>query len=338
MPIPSYMTIVEKLFTELNVLLNDYVFHGYNALVAYLKVPLGLAMVLYIVLMGLSITQGWMKLSMGNLVKSSLKLGAIYLAIMNWGWFNHTVVGLISSGAGQIGDVLVNATPLPLPHSTGGGIYGAMQSVLIEFTQIGTWVWDRGSSHAFGPRFNALLIWGFGYALIMVALFELILAKIMLAVLFAIAPLFVGFTLFKPTQGFFDRWLGACVGFGLLTIFVSSMLTIALCFAQWAIAGTFADHAEHLSLVGFVPVMIVGFMGIGIILKAAQLAQSIGSAVTTSSGSSLLAGTIGGAVGSALSTVKMPVSAVGEVNSATSAMNAIRKNLIKPRSQHDKVG
>ncbi len=208
MPIPSYMTIVEKLFTELDILLSDYVFHGYNALVAYLKVPLSLAMVLYIVLMGLSITQGWIKLSMGNLVKSSCKLAVIYLAIMNWGWFNHTVVGLISTGAGQLGDVLVNATPVPIPHFTGGGINGAMQSVLIEFTQIGTWVWNRGSWHNLAPCFNALLIWGFGFALIMVAMFELILAKIMLAVLFATAPLFVGFTLFKPTQGFFDRWLG----------------------------------------------------------------------------------------------------------------------------------
>ncbi len=66
MSIVSYMTIVEQLFTELDVLLNNYVFHAYNALAGYLRAPLGLAIVLYIVLMGLSITQGWVKLSMGK--------------------------------------------------------------------------------------------------------------------------------------------------------------------------------------------------------------------------------------------------------------------------------
>ena len=273
MVIPTYMTIIDKLFTELDVLLSNYVFDAYNALAGYLKAPLGLAIVLYIVLMGLSITQGWVKLSMGNLVKSSIKLALVYMAAMNWGWFSQHVVELINKGSGQIGDVLISATPVPIPHFAGTGINGAMQSVLIEFTKIGVWVWNRGSWHALGPCFAAIVIWGFGYALILVAVFELVLAKIMLAVLFATAPLFVGFTLFKPTHGFFDRWLGACVGFGLLMIFVSSMLALALSISQWAIAGVYMDHATNLQIMGFVPVMIVGFIGVGIILKAAQLAR-----------------------------------------------------------------
>jgi type IV secretion system protein VirB6 len=340
MAIPSYMTIIEKLFTELDVLLNSYVFHAYHALAGFLKAPLGLAMVLYIVLMGLSITQGWVKLSMGNFVKSSVKLALIYTAAMNWGWFSHMVIHLINQGAGQIGDVLIDATPVPIPHFAGTGINGAMQSVLIEFAKIGAWVWDKGSWHNMGPCLTAILIWGFGYALILVAVFELVLAKIMLAVLFAVAPLFIGFTLFKPTHPFFDRWLGACVGFGLLMIFVSSMLALALSIAQWAIAGTYVAHAANLSLVGFVPVMIVGFMGVGIILKAAQLAQAIGGTITTTSGSLLLAGAIGGAVGNTINTFKMPVSglrsakdflggAKGQRSDGSAAMHAIRQNLMK---------
>lgn len=338
--IPQYTTIIEQLFTELDALLNSYVFHGYSALAGYLKVPLGLAIVLYIVLMGLSISQGWIRLSMGALIKSSIKLAVVYTAAMNWGWFSHTVVDLISTGAGQIGDVLVDATPVSVPHFGGTGINGAMQSVLIEFTKIGNWTWDMGSFRRFGPCFDAILIWGFGYALIMVGVFELILAKIMLAVLFATAPLFVGFTIFKPTQSFFDRWLGACVGFGLLMVFVSSMLALALSITQWAIAGMYLQHVTNIAVTGFVPVMIVGFVGVGIIMKAAQLAQSIGGTVTTSSGSALIAGTIGGAVGgsmSALKTASSPLRNARQVFGAirpggtmeTSLMNAIRKNLTK---------
>lgn len=334
MSIPTYMTIIEQLFTELDVLLNNYVFHSYSAMAAYLKAPLALAIVFYIALMGWSITQGLVKLSMGNLIKSSVKLALIYTAAMNWGWFSHYVVDLINTGSGQIGDILIGATPVPLPHLAGTGINGAMQSVLIEFTKIGAWVWGVGSWHNMGPYFTSILIWGFGYALILVAVFELVLAKIMLAVLFATAPLFIGFALFKPTHSFFDRWLGACVGFGLLMIFVSSMLALSLSIAQWSIAGTYLDHASGMSLVGFVPIMIVGFIGVGIILKAAQLAQSIGGTVTTTSGSSLIAGTIGGAVGSTLTTLKIPTSATGAAKTLFGSMkgakmDSIRKNLIK---------
>ena len=324
--LPAYLTIIERLFTELDLLLNNFVFNGYSALANYLKTPLGLSMVLYIILMGLSISQGWVKLAMGNLVKASIKLAFIYMAAMNWGWFSHTVVDSLNKGVGEIGSVLVSATPVPIPHFAGEGINGAMQSVLIEFTDIGNWIWNRGAWNNISPCFTAVLIWGFGYALILVAIFELVLAKIMLAILFSTAPLFISFTLFKTTHGFFDRWFGACVGFTLLMIFVSSMLALALSISQWAIADIYLSHAINVSLVGFVPVMIVGFIGVGILLKASHLAQSIGGNVSTASGSALLAGTVGGAVGSALTTLKMPVPALG---AAKNFMNAIRRTLNK---------
>ena len=324
--LPAYLTIIERLFTELDLLLNNFVFNGYSALANYLKTPLGLFIGLYIILMGLSISQGWVKLAMGNLVKASIKLAFIYMAAMNWGWFSHNVVDSLNKGVGEIGRVLVSATPVPIPHFAGEGINGAMQSVLIEFTDIGNWIWSRGAWNNISPCFTAVLIWGFGYALILVAIFELVLAKIMLAILFSTAPLFISFTLFRTTHGFFDRWLGACVGFALLMIFVSSMLALALSISQCAIADIYLSRAISVSLFVFVPIMIVGFIGVGILLKASHLAQSIGGSVSTASGSALLAGTVGGAVGSALTTLKMPVPALG---AAKNFMNAIRRTLNK---------
>ena len=267
MAITFYYTIIERLFTELDLLLNNFVFNGYSALANYLKTPLGLAIMLYIILMGLSISQGWVKLAMGNLVKSVQKLGLIYIAAMNWCWFSFYVVDLLNKGAGEIGSVLVAATPIPIPHFAGEGINGAMQSVFIEITEIGSWIWNQGAWNNMSPRFTGALILVFGYTLILVALFELVLAKIMLAILFATAPLFISFTLFKPTHGFFDRWLGACVGFALLMIFISSMLALDLSLIQWSIAGMYASHATNIDLVGFVPVMIVGFIGSGHSIK-----------------------------------------------------------------------
>ena len=345
MIIPTYMTIIVELFKELQLLLNHFVYDAYTALVSYLKVPLGLAVVLYISLLGVSISQGWVKLSMSNLTKSAVKIGLIYLAAMNWGWFSHYVMALFNQGASQLGAVLMEATPIPLPHFAGEGIEGAMQSVLIEFVKIGAWLWAMSSWHSFSPCFTAILIWGFGFAMILVAIFELVLAKIMLAILFATAPLFIAFTLFKPTHGFFDRWLGACVGFSLLTIFVSSILVLTLSICQWAVGETYLNHAAGISLVGFIPVMVVGSLGIGITLKAAHLAQSIGGTVTTSSGSALLAGIVGGAI----STLKIPVRGGESLKDLLksksdprnagqerllpvgSSMTAIRNNLTKTR-------
>ncbi len=329
MAIPFYYTIIERLFTELDLLLNNFVFNGYSALANYLKTPLGLAIIVYFILMGLSMMQGWIQLSIPNLVKSITKIALIYTAAMNWSWFSFYVVDLLNKGAGEIGSVLVAATPIPIPHFAGEGINGAMQSVSIEITEIGSWIWSQGAWNNMSPCFTGALIWVFGYTLILVALFELVLAKIMLAILFSTAPLFISFTLFKTTQGFFDRWLGACVGFALLMIFISSMLALALSLIQWSIAGMYASHAANIDLVGFVPVMIVGFIGVGILLKSAHLAQSIGGCVSITSGSALLIGFK--LINSAFKPVKKLIDNIIPKRFNPAKMNAIRNTLIRGR-------
>ncbi|MDF1796455.1 MAG: type IV secretion system protein [Coxiellaceae bacterium] len=274
-----YSNVIEGFYTELHLLLVDYVFDAYGALAAYIKVPLGLAITLYICLLGIAITQGWIKSSFTGFGKLSLKIAFIYLAAINWAWFSQNVMALICQGAGHIGAVLTSATPMPMPHTSGEGINAAMQLLLNELTTIGFVLWKKGSWHTLAPIFSALLVWGFGYAILLVSLFELVLAKIMMAVLFATAPVFVSFTLFKPTQGFFERWLGACVGYALVLIFVAAMLGLVLTIAQWVLEQAYLHHMNKTILVSFIPMMLVGFVGVGLILKSAQLAQAIGGTV-----------------------------------------------------------
>lgn len=299
----TFYTVILQFFTELDLILKNYVYNGYGALASYMKAPLASAVVLYIAIMGLSVMQGWIEMSMRHFVKSMLKISLIYFFAMQWDVFSDWIVNGLEQTAGEIGTVLISATPIPLPHFGGEGINGAIQSVLIEVTKIGAWTWNTGSWHNMGPCFTALLIWGFGYVMLMIGIFEIVLAKLMLALLFTLAPLFITFTLFKPTHGFFDRWVGAIVGFALLIIFTSAILGLALNIMQWAIGGMYLDQATHVNLVSFIPVMIVGCIGIGILLRAAHLAQAIGGTITTSSGSALLAGTVGGIVGGAMSSL-----------------------------------
>lgn len=324
MSIPIYAYVIEKFFTEvLDPILKLYVYDGYTALANHLRVPLGAAVILFITILGLSIMQGWAKLSLGNFVKIALKLGLIYTFAMHWAIFSQYIVAGIEGSAGHIGDWLIQATPIPIPQFAGTHINGALQSVLIEITKIGTWVWRSGGSFNLGPYVTAILIFAFGYAMLLVAIFEIVLAKIMLAILFTTAPLFIAFTLFKPTHGYFDRWLGLIAGYAFLLIFISAVLALVLNFAQWAIGDMYLNPPADFSLVSFVPAMMVCFIGIGIMLKVAQLAQSIGGAVTTTSGSELLAGTLGGVVGAGLSTAGMGKSILSSVGGVSGGINKL---------------
>jgi len=240
---------------------------------------------------------GWVKISMGNFVKATFKVALIYVAVTQWSWVSEYFVGLVNQVVGGVGDALVTASPVHIPGM--GGIDGAMQEILIQFTKLGSTIFSGGGLSNWGAYFEGMVVWGFGYVLIGVGLFEIILAKVMLAVLFVFTPLIVILCFFKPLQGTFDRWLGAIVGFALLQLFVTATLSLGLSLSYWWLAAHQIASAAHIGNYGTLPIIIIGMICIGFILKAAQLAQNLGGVVSTSAASAMVGGMVGGFMGSA---------------------------------------
>lgn len=295
-----YNTIIAQLFTELDALTHAYVFNGYKAMSHALALPLFSAGVIAISLLGLSISMGWVKGSLQNLTKLVIKISLVYAFTMNWGVFSQYVYTVMTEAGGELGQQLIQATPLPIPIVGGTGINGALQFAFNEFIQLGHLAWSEGSIglHTnIQPYIGAVIILASGIGMVLVGLFELALAKIMTALLLATAPLFIGFTLFKPTQTFFDRWLGSVVGFALLPVFVSAMIALSLAMSQLALAGAFAKKALNIDGMDvYIVSATVGLLGMFVIQRAASLAQSIGGSVSTSGVGGFVAGAVMGAM------------------------------------------
>lgn len=301
--IPIYTNIVVRILTEIDMLLNNYVYNGYSALSDYMRIPLGVVAAIYIAILGYGVMMGWVSLKMSNFVKAVLKIGFIYMAVTEWGWVSQNFVGFINNAIGGLGDALISASPIHIPGAD--GINGAMQIVLIQFTKIGAVVFQTGGFTNFAGWLDGMIIWGFGYLMIGLALFEIILAKVMLAILFVFTPLIVTLCYFKPLQGTFDRWLGAIIGFALLQLFVTAALSLALSLTYWWEATNIGATALHIGNYGTLPVIIVGILCIGLIFKAAELAQNLGGTVTTASASAMLGGMVGGAVGGTMGSLNL---------------------------------
>lgn len=300
---PTYTNIVANILVEIDMLLHNFVYNGYAALADYLRVPLGIITALYITIFGYSIMMGWVRVSMGNFVKAVLKIGFIYLAVTSWSWVSEYGIGTANGVITRLGDALIGASPVHIPGI--GGIDGAMQTTLIQFTKLGSVVFDSGGLSNFGGWLGGIIIWVFGYLIVGIGLFEIILAKVMLAVLFVFTPLLVLFCYFKPFQSIFDRWLGAIIGFALLQLFVTAALTLALSLAYWWIALYIGESALDIGNYGTLPIVIVGIICIGLVWKAAHLAQNLGGIVSTSAASAMVGGMVGGAVGASLSTLNV---------------------------------
>jgi type IV secretion system protein VirB6 len=301
---PQYDTVILKLYMLLDQVLQTYVYNGYAALAHWVKYPLGAAVVLYIVIMGYSITHGFIKMSMKTFVHAALKIGFIYTAAMNWGWFSNYVVDLVQAFNTHVAAAILSASPASIPGFEPTNINSAMQLTLIKVAKIGTMTWNLGSWHNLSPLFSAGIEWAFGYAIIALAFLEIATAKIMVAVLLTTAPIFISFLLFDRTKGFFEKWVGALAGFSFMFLFVSAVLGLVMTLIQWSIGGMIVNNVIHTSIVGFVPLVICGFLGIKLLMQSASLAQGLGGTVTMGSGAALVGGAIGGFVGGAMSHIQ----------------------------------
>lgn len=296
---PTYADIVLQLTSQIDVLTQSFIFNGYQALAAALAKPLASLCVLFIILMGYGMIRGLIKTPMQEFGKLVIRMGVVYMLAMNWSFFSSYMVDLFIGGASELGAVLMKASPIHVPTISGHGVNNSLQSVLIEVIRVGSWTWDKATFKHWGPIFTAIMIYLSGLAVIGFTLFELIVAKLMLAVCLASAPLFFCFTLFEQTKSFFDRWLGTLVGFSLLLVMVSSVVGLFMHLIHWAISGHYLTHAVNVSAVDWIPICLVACFCIVAILEVVRMAKQIGGACSTSNGSAMVGGFVSGALGAA---------------------------------------
>lgn len=335
MSIPSYNTVVEAVLHEIDLLLESYVFNGYNALADYLSGPLGIAVTLYIILMGYSLSMGWLAMSIREFSKGLVKIGFIYLFAMNWGWFSDYLINLFFNVSGHIGTILVDSTPMPLPSFAGEGIDGGLQSVLIELWDIGQWLWNSGSFHALGPLFVGVITWACGFLLIGYALFEIVFAKCILSVLCVVAPLFISFALFSSTEKFFYRWISLCSGYAFLMFLVMATIAIVLSLDQWAIGDAYLMHAKNLGMLNVFTIVFVSLICIGVIHRVCGLALVLGDGVSSWAQSTSSAQNLSYLFSGAMGFISMGYSAFKNKMSPTYANGKKSSSANKPKTRID---
>jgi type IV secretion system protein VirB6 len=96
-----------------------------------------------------------------------------------------------------------------------------------------------------GPAFGATALWLSSIVLLVSTLGLLILAKLMLGLLLAIGPLFVGLLLFDTTKGFFEGWLRTSLGFALVPLATVVFMAALLASLEPSLQGLAVARAEN---------------------------------------------------------------------------------------------
>lgn len=293
----DYTNIILDLARQMEVITRTFTVNGYKAMSHALAQPLGALCVLFIILTGYGILRGLIKTPMQEFVNVAIRIGVVYMFAMNWDIFASYFIGLFVDGAGALSGVMMKANHSNMSYVNGANVNSSLQAVFTEIINIGTIAVKKATVRNITPLFIGLLIYLSGIAVVGLAFFEIVLAKLMLAICMSVAPLFFCFTLFKQTRSFFDSWLGVLVGFSLLLVFVSTTVGICLQLVHWVIAPLQSNQAE-IDLTSWISLFFVAGLAVMAILYVTGIAKGIGGSCSTSgTGSAMVGGFMGSALG-----------------------------------------
>jgi type IV secretion system protein VirB6 len=194
---------------------------------------------IYIALLGYQLLFGRGGLRVTELPIVGLKIGLILAFLTSWAAYQTLIFDLLFDGPAQImkammsplaaqgsgfdGDVMAGVQSAFEDLSGSAGVYGSMASPSANLLQG-------------GPMLASGILWLASISLLLVTLGLIIAAKIVLAFLLAIGPIFIGMLLFEQTRGLFEGWARATISFAIaplaVNIFGAVMLMILAPFLE----------------------------------------------------------------------------------------------------------
>lgn len=206
--------------------LDSFVTEGVSNLAGALEGPLYAGATLYIVIFGILVVLGYVRAPIQDFVINVIKIVIIVTLVTQVGEYNFYVKDLfftqLPDGISQaLGQVQGSSTS---PQAVQSG--AAFDTLVTQVLSLAEEIRKEGSWRNWYPIIMAV-VFGVVASIVSIILLALVLfAKVALALVLVIGPIFIALALFRVTQPFFSSWLAAAVNFVLLQVLVLALITL----------------------------------------------------------------------------------------------------------------
>lgn len=212
--------------------IDKFISSGAGSLAGELKGPLTAGAALYLVVFGILVLLGYVRAPLQDFVVNALKITFIVALVTQVGNYNFYVKDLfftrlpegLSSALGHVPGTSISAGEI----SNGEAFDRVVDQVLAIADNIrkeGSWSNIYPIAVASIYSFVALIV-----AMILLAI--VLYAKVALALVLVVGPIFIAMLLFRVTQPFFSSWLAAAANFVLLQVLVMATITLLVSSAE----------------------------------------------------------------------------------------------------------
>lgn len=256
------------LFQAIDSSIIDVVQHGSAAMIALISPLLAICFSIYLLLIALKYWRGSAHEAVQDFFIRVITWAAILTFAMNATYYSSTVVPFFNGIGDEISNA-VNGTP------TTANVLDALMNKIVEACNT-----LYSAADGIEETATALMITSAIYMVselfICIAAAYIILAKIALAILLALGPLFIALALFPATRKFFDAWVGQCMNYVFLTVLFSFLGNLQVSFFKTLIV-------DQIGIIAMAKIIAAGIIFILVSFNMPSLASALAGGVGISS-------------------------------------------------------
>jgi type IV secretion system protein VirB6 len=246
----------------------------------------GLLLTLYVIIWGVGIWQGTATGGPADHAFRLFRAFIIYALATRWSDFQTLAYNLMNDGPSAIGNALLSS--VTTSNSTGtaanltsvNGVQSALQNIWDTTNNATQSFLQSAGITNWGPYLFAAVFYLVMAVLIGFALFLIMLSKMFMWLLLALAPLFILLLLFGVTTRFFSGWLSALVQYFLVQVLVYAFLAFYVTLIQQTIDTlNGVANSENPTWATIGPVVLLAIIGILLLAQINNVAAAIAGGV-----------------------------------------------------------
>ncbi len=299
-------SLARDILASTDCLIGERIQAGFAALLApggSFAQALTIALTIYVAVFAYRLLLGLSSLTLADLVPHFIKIGVILALVTSWPSYQVLVFDLLFRGPEQ----LANAITRQVSDTSAAGqgdVLGALQAVFDRMTDHAGDAWAQVTTVAptalpaapvapvlpgtppaptqialpfqlGAAQFVAMALWLAALVMMAASVGVLLVARIILALLLVLGPIFIAFALFAPTRGLFEGWLRTTVKFAVVPLF-----TLPFTAALVAVLIPFVATLDDTPIESFrdgpaLAILAITFVFAAVLFQAVRLAGSI---------------------------------------------------------------
>ncbi len=303
--------LARDVLASADCLIASEVQQGYATLLApggTFATALTLALTIYVAVFSYRVLLGQAALTLGEIVPHFLKIGIVFALVTSWGGYQTLVFNTLFHGPEELADAVVQQAAAP--GTTSGDVLTALQQVVTRMTDAAGDAWGQtpparaaavpvstlpvsGAAGAApvatpapaalpalgAPQLAAALLWIGALTLMAASVGVLLVARIVLALLMVLGPVFLAFALFASTRSLAEGWLRVTVKFALVPLFALPLIAAAVAVLGPLIAGLDGEPVVSVRNGPVLLVLLVILVFAAVMMQAARLGGGIAGSI-----------------------------------------------------------